>query len=69
MQDLVCGYLTNSRASAHDSGVKTTEAICALGKRHGIDLPLTEAVYKVVHNGAAPAAVVRELMTRALREE
>ena len=50
-------------------GVKTTEAICALGKRHGIDLPLSEAVYKVVHNGAAPKAMVRELMARALREE
>lgn len=33
MQDLVCGYLTNSRASAHDSGVKTTEAIEAILNR------------------------------------
>ena len=50
-------------------GVKTTEALCALGERYGIDLPLAGAVFKVTHNGFEPGAMVRELMARTLREE
>ena len=50
-------------------GVKTTEALCALGERHGIDLPLAGGVHKIIHSGIAPADMVRELMSRALREE
>ena len=50
-------------------GVKTTEAICALADKHGIDLPLSRAVYRIIHEGTAPADMVEELMTRTLREE
>lgn len=50
-------------------GVKTTEAVCQLGKELRVDLPLSEATSRVLSDGAAPGDVVRELMTRALREE
>lgn len=50
-------------------GVKTTEAVRLLGDRLGVDLPIVDAIRRVLAEDAAPAAVVRELMTRALREE
>lgn len=50
-------------------GVTTTEAVCALGERLGVELPIARAMYRVLRDGAAPAAMVQELMTRDLREE
>ncbi len=50
-------------------GVPTTEAVCRLSQRLGIELPIAAAVRSIIHEGAAPKDLVRELMTRALREE
>lgn len=50
-------------------GVKTAEAVRLLGERLGIDLPITDAVARVLAQGAAPEDMVRELMARTLKEE
>ncbi len=50
-------------------GVKTTEAVCALGGILGVELPIAGALFSVLRKGASPADMVRELMTRTLREE
>lgn len=50
-------------------GVKTTQAVHALGIRQGIDLPITGQVHAVLFENRNPAEAVRELMTRPLREE
>ena len=50
-------------------GVKTTEAVRLLGDRLGVDLPIADAIGRALADGAAPRTLVRELMTRALREE
>lgn len=50
-------------------GVKTTEAVHQLGQRHGIELPITTMVYKVLNEGKDPSEAVRELMARSLKEE
>lgn len=50
-------------------GVKTTEAVFALGRKLGIELPITGQVHAVLFEGKNPAEAVRELMTRPLREE
>ena len=50
-------------------GVKTTEAVHALGLLLGLDLPITGQVHAVLFEGKNPAEAVRELMTRPLREE
>jgi glycerol-3-phosphate dehydrogenase (NAD(P)+) len=50
-------------------GVKTTEAVHALGRKLGIELPITGQVHAVLFEGKSPAEAVRELMTRPLREE
>jgi glycerol-3-phosphate dehydrogenase (NAD(P)+) len=50
-------------------GVKTTQAVHALGVERGIDLPITTQVHAVLFEGKDPATAVRELMTRPLKEE
>ena len=50
-------------------GVKTTQAVHALGAERGIELPITGQVHAVLFENGNPAEAVRELMTRPLREE
>ncbi|MDR2488038.1 MAG: NAD(P)-dependent glycerol-3-phosphate dehydrogenase [Desulfovibrio sp.] len=50
-------------------GIKTAEAVLLLGDRFGVELPIVDAICRVLACGAAPKALVHELMTRALREE
>ena len=50
-------------------GVKTTAAVHALARQLGVDAPLTAAVYAILYEGRQPAAVLRDLMGRDLREE
>jgi glycerol-3-phosphate dehydrogenase (NAD(P)+) len=50
-------------------GVKTTQAVHALGVSQGIDLPITGQVHAVLFENKNPADAVRELMTRPLRGE
>jgi glycerol-3-phosphate dehydrogenase (NAD(P)+) len=50
-------------------GVKTTEAVHDLAAAMGVDMPITDAMYSVLHDGANPHDAVRELMTRELKEE
>ena len=50
-------------------GVKTTQAVHALGVERGIELPITAQVHAVLFEAKNPADAVRELMTRPLRGE
>jgi glycerol-3-phosphate dehydrogenase (NAD(P)+) len=50
-------------------GVKTTEALRGLGEKHGVDMPITEEVYQVLHNDKDATRAVYELMTRELKAE
>jgi glycerol-3-phosphate dehydrogenase (NAD(P)+) len=50
-------------------GVKTTESVYALGRRHKVALPISEQVYQVLYEGKDPALAVRELMQRELKSE
>jgi len=50
-------------------GVKTTEAVQALGAKLGVDLPITRQVYEVLYEGKDPKLAVKELMTRELKGE
>jgi glycerol-3-phosphate dehydrogenase (NAD(P)+) len=50
-------------------GVKTTEAVLELGRRHGIDMPIAGAVGAVLYDGRNPADIVEELMTREAKSE
>lgn len=50
-------------------GVNTTRAIAQHARKHGIEMPLTEALYRVLFEGAAPLDVLRSLMTRPAQRE
>jgi glycerol-3-phosphate dehydrogenase (NAD(P)+) len=50
-------------------GVKSCLSICQLGGRHGVELPISDAVRRVCHEGLSPAALAKELISRAPRPE
>jgi glycerol-3-phosphate dehydrogenase (NAD(P)+) len=50
-------------------GVKSCESIMALARRHGIDMPITETVVAIVHDGRSPAEMLGKLMGRAAKPE
>ncbi|MDQ3931664.1 MAG: NAD(P)-dependent glycerol-3-phosphate dehydrogenase [Actinomycetota bacterium] len=50
-------------------GVRSSTAIVALARRTGVEMPISEAVVKVVHEGLNPADLVASLMTREPKPE
>lgn len=50
-------------------GVKTTKALYNLSEKLGVELPITEQVYKILYEGKDPAIAVRDLMSRELTDE
>jgi glycerol-3-phosphate dehydrogenase (NAD(P)+) len=50
-------------------GVRTTQSIHDLARRHDLELPITEAVHAVLFDGRAPRQMVDELMTRPAKRE
>ncbi|MFO7876754.1 MAG: NAD(P)H-dependent glycerol-3-phosphate dehydrogenase [Desulfovermiculus sp.] len=50
-------------------GVKTTQAVHELGRKAGVELPITDQVYDMLYANKDPKHAVHELMTRTLKEE
>jgi glycerol-3-phosphate dehydrogenase (NAD(P)+) len=50
-------------------GVKSCESILALGRRHGVEMPITEHVVAAVHDGLPPEEIVRRIMSRSAKSE
>ena len=50
-------------------GVKSCSSIRELAKRAGVEMPITEVVHQVCHNGADPREMVRKLLGRAMKAE
>lgn len=50
-------------------GIRSSESILALAQRHGVDMPLVEAVVAVVADGHHPALIAGALMVRELKSE
>ena len=50
-------------------GYYTARAMVELGKRHGVELPICSAVYRILYEGADCRAVLMDLMTRELKSE
>lgn len=65
--------LTTDEATARSTqtceGVKSCGPILDLARSHGVEMPITEEVVKVVHHGASPAKALVRLMSRATRSE
>jgi len=50
-------------------GVAAARAVNAVARRVGVEMPIAEQVYAVLHEGLDVATAVRTLMTRALKPE
>ncbi len=50
-------------------GVRTTQSIRDLAHRHGVEMPITEAVHAVLFEEERPEEMVDELMTRSPKRE
>ncbi|MFB7498633.1 NAD(P)H-dependent glycerol-3-phosphate dehydrogenase [Streptomyces sp. NPDC056161] len=50
-------------------GVKSCESVLDLARRHGIDMPITETVVGIVHEGKPPVVALKELMSRSAKPE
>jgi len=50
-------------------GVLAARAVREVASRAQVEMPICEQLYRVVHEGLAPKAAVKELMSRALKPE
>jgi len=50
-------------------GVKTTYATVALAERHGVEMPITTQVHRILEGQVTPREAIRELMERTLKDE
>lgn len=50
-------------------GIRNSVAIARLAARHGVEMPITEQMVAVLHQGKDPRRALEELMTRGLKAE
>jgi glycerol-3-phosphate dehydrogenase (NAD(P)+) len=50
-------------------GVLTADAALGLAQRHGIEMPITEQMHRILHEEKSPKDAIRELMSRPGKEE
>jgi glycerol-3-phosphate dehydrogenase (NAD(P)+) len=50
-------------------GVRTTQAACELGQRHGVELPISSMVHDLIREKITPREGAQLLMARQLRSE
>lgn len=50
-------------------GMSTADSVYRLARRHRVEMPITEAVYRILFEEMAPRDAVEELMARGLKEE
>ena len=55
--------------AAEDCAVLATAAARKLARTHGVEMPITEALYQVLFAGMSPRSAVLELMTRTKKHE
>ena len=60
-------FLSNNKKTVE--GIRTTKIIYDLAKANNINMPIIDAVYKVLFEDANPLDVVYQLMTRELKKE
>ena len=50
-------------------GARSCRSVLELAARHGVDVPITQAVEAVCYRGLAPREMVASMMTRAMKSE
>ena len=50
-------------------GIRTTKVIHEIAIKNGLDLPIINAIYKVIYEDAKPDEIAKQLMIRPLKDE
>ena len=50
-------------------GVKNSQAFHLLARHLGVEMPLVEAVYRILYDGLSPKDAIKKLMSRELKDE
>jgi glycerol-3-phosphate dehydrogenase (NAD(P)+) len=50
-------------------GIHSTSAALGLAGRYGVEMPITEQMHAILHQGKSPNTAIRELMSRPGRDE
>jgi glycerol-3-phosphate dehydrogenase (NAD(P)+) len=50
-------------------GIKTTNAAVDLAERHGVEMPISQQMFQMLHFGLSPREAIRRLMERSLKVE
>ncbi len=50
-------------------GVFTTNAAVGLALAHGVEMPITEQMHAILHDGKSPGDAIRDLMSRTAKSE
>ncbi|MBS4761996.1 NAD(P)H-dependent glycerol-3-phosphate dehydrogenase [Carnobacteriaceae bacterium zg-ZUI252] len=50
-------------------GVYTVEVVYDIAQKHGIDMPITQAIYEVIYDGVLPKNAIESLMNRDGKSE
>ncbi|MGW3470334.1 NAD(P)H-dependent glycerol-3-phosphate dehydrogenase [Saccharopolyspora sp. NPDC000995] len=64
--------MAQAQEAAHgqvSEGVKSCSSIRQLAARHGVEMPITDVVHRVCHEGLAPAPAAAELLGRERKSE
>lgn len=62
-------YITGERYDALAEGYYTVDSLHTLSERHGVELPICEAVWRVLYQNADPKTEINGLFQRALKGE
>ncbi len=62
-------FVTNKKFARLAEGVPTLNAVLQLAKSHDVELPICQAVHKILKVGNDPRAVLKELFLRPIRSE
>jgi len=50
-------------------GVHTTDSARRLARAQGVEMPISNQIYRVLYRNKPPRKALQDLMSRALREE
>ena len=50
-------------------GVRTSKAAVELAKNNGVEIPITESVYRIIYEGSHPKDEMKRLLSRPLKDE
>lgn len=50
-------------------GIKTTNAAVDLARRHNVEMPISEQMFRMLHFGITPREAIQQLMERSLKGE